>query len=322
MAEKSKTAGLMNRTLIHTAATLHYLEGLSQVEVARRMQMSTASVSRLIAKAREDGIVRFEIEPLDTTVDDDLRLAELLGLRLVRAIDTTRQTGLAVAVGHLIRDADLPEHPVITLGWGRAIQNVVSHGLPKVPNATVVPTTGGMNQTQSHFQINEFTRATAEQMGGMAHLLYAPAQPSPELHAQLVRDPQIAAIMDLWDRVDISITGIGNFPATFAESSLGFTEEETTRIRGDIVRQYFDINGTKIPWPGQEFQIGINDEQLARVPLAIGVCVGQDKVNAIIGAARSGMINTLVTDARTAHAVLNKLGVLDDESEQLDTPTS
>ncbi|MEO9896775.1 MAG: sugar-binding domain-containing protein [Paracoccaceae bacterium] len=308
MAKSENGAGLMNRTLIHIAATLHYLEGLSQVEVARRMQMSTASVSRLLAKAREDGVVRFEVAPLDAAADDDQKLAEALGLKTARAIDTVRQPALSAAVGSLIKEAKLPKNPVITIGWGRAIQNVVSHGLPKIPDAIVVPTTGGMNQSQAHFQINEFARTAAEQIGGTAKLLYAPAQPGPDLYAQLIRDPQIAAIMDLWNRVDVSVTGIGNFPETSAESSLGFTADEAANVKGDIVRQYFDGDGAAIAWPGQETQIGIHRKQLSRVPLAIGVSIGKDKVDAIIGAARSGMINTLVTDIRTGQQVLDRIG--------------
>ncbi|MEP3298741.1 MAG: sugar-binding domain-containing protein [Pseudoruegeria sp.] len=311
MSKKKNGAGLMNRTLVHIAATLHYIDGLSQVEVARRMQMSTASVSRLLAKAREDGVVRFVVEALDPMADDDQRLAEALGLQIVRAIDTSHQPALSSAVGNLIKDAELPSNPVITIGWGRAIQNVVGHGLPRVSNAIVVPATGGMNQSQSHFQINEFARAAAEQMGGEAKLLYAPAQPGPDLFAQLIRDPQIAAIMELWDRVDVSITGIGNFPDTSAESSLGFTPDEAAKVKGDIVRQYFDSHGASIAWRGQDTQIGINRSQLSRVPLSIGVCVGKEKVDAIIGSARSGMINALVTDIRTAQLVLDRIGYSD-----------
>ena len=310
MAEQPKKSGLMNRTLIHTAATLHYLDGLSQVQVAHRMQMSTASVSRLLARAREERIVRFEVVPLDVAADDDNGLAEALGLRQVCAIENAHLPALSVAVGQLLAEADLPKNPVVTIGWGRAIQRVVGHGLPAVPNAIVVPTTGGMNETQSHFQINEFARTTAEQMGGTPHMLYAPARPGLDLHAQLIQDSHIAAIMALWDRVDVSITGVGNFPDTSSERSLGFTPEETLRIKGDIVRQYFDIDGAAISWPGQASQIGISRDQLQRARLTIGVCVGEDKVDAIIGAARSGMINTLVTDSWTAQQVRTKLGLV------------
>lgn len=309
MADSSKSAGLMSRMLIHTAAKLYYIDGLSQIEVARRMEISTASVSRLLTRARDGGFVRFEVPPLDDITGDDARLAKGLGLKQVRAVDAAHQPALAVAVGFLIAEAELPEDPVVAIGWGRAVQGIVTHGLPALPNARVVPATGGMNQSQAHFQINEFARTIAEQMGGTAHLLYAPARPSPELYAQLIRTPEIAAVSELWDRVDITVTGVGNFPDTSAEHALGFNADQKARIKGDVVRQYFDKFGAPIDWPGQEAQMGMSRTQLSQVPLAIGVCVGGDKVDAIIGAARSGMINALVTDTRTAKLVRKKLDV-------------
>lgn len=310
MTELSKSAGLMSRMLIHTAARLYYIDGMPQIEVARRMEISTASVSRLLTRARDGGFVRFDVPPLDDVTGDDDTLAKALGLKQVRAVDAAHQSAVAVAVGHLIAEADLPDDPVVAIGWGRAVQGIVTHGLPALPNVRVVPATGGMNQSQAHFQINEFVRTAAEQMGGTAHLLYAPACPSPELYAQLIRMPEIAAVTKLWDRADITVTGVGNFPDTSAEHALGFDAEQKARVKGDVVRQYFGESGAPIDWPGQAAQMGMCRKQLSQVPLAIGVCVGADKVDAVIGAARSGMINTLVTDTRTAKLVRSKLGVV------------
>lgn len=310
MENRPKRAGLMTRTLIHTAATLHYIDNLAQIEVARRMDMSTASVSRLLARAREEGIVRFEVLPLAPKRDDnDHELADALALKQIIATDTARHPAFSVAVGQLIKAADLPETPVVAIGWGRAVQGVVAHGLPSVPNAIVVPTIGGTNETQAHFQINEFVRTVAEQMDGIPHLLYAPARPGPDLYAQLIRDPQIASIIALWDRVDVAVTGVGNFLDDHFEKSLGFDQADATRVKGDVVRQYFDEDGAPIFWPDQSFQLGISRAQLARIPLKIGVCAGPEKVDAIIGAARSGMMDALVTDVRTAQLLRDKLGV-------------
>jgi DNA-binding transcriptional regulator LsrR (DeoR family) len=50
--------------------------------------------------------------------------------------------------------------------------------------------------------------------------------------------------------------------------------------------------------------------ELPRVPVAIGVANGPAKVAPILGGLRSGVVNTLVTDVRTAEAVV----ALDDET--------
>lgn len=305
MAQRPKSTGLMSRNLIHTAATLHYADGLPQVEVARRMQMSTATVSRLLARARAEGIVRIEVLDLETEDGLSEDLATALGLWRARVVDSA--AALSGAVGMLIREADLPQTPVVAIGWGRAVSAVLAGGLPHLPGAVVVPTTGGMHQSELHFQINEFARTAAEQMAGEAHLFYAPAQPGAALFAQLIRNPQIAMVMDLWNRVDVAVTGIGTFADKSAENAVGFTSDEAARVVGDVVRQYFDRDGAPVPWPGQDSQMGIGHAQLTRIPLCIGVCAGSDKVAPAIGAARSGMITTLVTDNRTAQSILEHL---------------
>ena len=51
---------------------------------------------------------------------------------------------------------------------------------------------------------------------------------------------------------------------------------------------------------------------LPRVPIAIGVAGGPSKVGPVLGALRAGIMNTLVTDVRTAEGVL----ALDDETRR------
>lgn len=307
MVPPPRSSGLMSRSLIHTAAKLHYVEDLPQIEVARRMQVSTATVSRLLARARAEGIVRIEVVDIDESNAHDDTLATALGLQAARTVDTDRPPALSDAVSALLLDAALPQKAVIALGWGRMMQSVLAGGLPRIPGSIVVPTTGGMSETAAHFQINEFARIAAEQLDGTAHLLFAPARPDAELHAQLVNDSAIARIMEFWNCIDVAIMGIGNAPNLAVQNTLGFTKQETGRVIGDIVRHYFDEDGTPVPWPGQTHQMGISRPQLSRIPLSIGVCTGIEKVAPIISAARTGMINSLVTDARTASAVLDTL---------------
>ncbi len=307
MSRRSRMSSPSRRTLLHTAAKLHYLDGLSQIEVARRMEVSTASVSRLLAQARKEGIVRIDVADPDAPDDMAEALAAALELDRVRVMDTDRLAVLGAQVGAMLQEAALPPGAVIAIGWGRAVQSLIAGGLPALPGAVVVPTTGGMTETAAHFQINEFVRKVAEQVGGEARMLHAPARPATDLRAELVRDPGIAQVMDAWDRADVAIVGIGNSPQTAGDHGLGFAPEAHGRVVGDVVRHYFDRDGRAVPWPGQSSLMGITRAQLQRVTLSIGIAVGRDKVAAIIGAARSGMITALVTDAATARGILDHL---------------
>ncbi len=176
-----------------------------------------------------------------------------------------------------------------------------------MPDVVFVPMTGGMEEVASHVQINEFVRTAAEQAGGEARLLYAPSMVSPELHSVLVRDPRTARVIELWERVEAAIVGIGTFERDGVTTETGFSPEEASRIVGDVVRHYFDADGREIRWPGQENQMSIARAQLERIPLSVGVAMGREKAMSVIGAARSGMINALVTDTTTAGEILDLL---------------
>ena len=302
MTRPPKATRLLNRSLMHTAARLHYLDGLSQLEVSRRMEVSTATVSRLLGLARDEGIVRIQVVDLDDADVLGEKLAAALALKAVRVIDGARAAALSAEVGALLLGAGLAPGAVLTIGWGRTVQSVIAAGLPRVPGLVVVPATGGMNETASHFQINEFVRKAAAQLGAEARFLHAPSIVSAELRAVLTRDPDTAPILTAWGRADAAIVGIGlphpgTGPGTEAEAAVG-----------DVVRHYVDASGRDITWPGQADLMAISRAELQRIPLSIGLAMGRDKAAAIIGAARSGMINTLVTDTRAATAMLDLLG--------------
>lgn len=308
MPRGPKTGKLMNRGLMHAAARMYYIEGLSQVEVSRRMEVSTATVSRLLALAREEGIVRIEVVDLDEADDLGEKIAAALGLRAVRVMESSSAAAMAANVGALLKGAALSPGAVVAIGWGRSVESVISAGLPRCPGVIVVPAMGGMQQAAAHFQINEFARKAAAQMGGEARLLHAPSIVSRALSAVLEKDPEIAGLIGLWDAVDAAILGIGRFKRGIAGTDMGFGEDDADRVVGDVVRHYFDRAGEEIRWFGQENLLSIRREQLRRVPLSIGVAVGRDKADAILGAVRSRMINALVTDARTATRILDAAG--------------
>lgn len=308
MSRRPKGGRLLDRSLMHTAARLHYTEGLSQIEVARRMEVSTATVSRLLSHSRKEGIVRIEVIDLDEIDTIGEMLREQLHLRDVRVVESGMAAGVAAQVGALLKSAELPPGSILAIGWGRTIQGVISAGLPAIPGALVVPTTGGMHQTAGHFQINEFVRAAAEQVQGQACFLYAPSLASSELRSVLTEDPSTAQVLDYWTRADAAVVGIGDFQRAESWRDVGFDPQDAERAAGDVLRHYFDEQGQQIAWPGQSNLIAIDHQQLRRIPLCIGVAIGREKAPAILGAVRSRMINTLVTDAQAAQAILRRIG--------------
>ncbi|MES2145318.1 MAG: sugar-binding domain-containing protein [Pseudomonadota bacterium] len=298
--------------MLHTVAKLHYLGEMSQVQIARQLGLSTATISRLLQRARAEGIVRIEVR--DVFAPDELgaELAAKLGLARVEVVDapvTGALAALAVPLSRLLAAADLRAGQVLTIGWGRTVQAVIATGFPPMPGVLVVPSTGGMEQHAQHFQSNEFCRRAAEVTGGVPHFIHAPYLPDAETRDLFLADSTVQASVALWDRIDAAVVGIGQ--PYGLERSLGEGqprhEADLADAAGDVVRHYFTRDGRILDWRGEGRMIAASAAQLRRAPLVIGLAVGEAKVPSILGAARAGLITVLITDTRTAESLLDAL---------------
>ena len=72
---------------------------------------------------------------------------------------------------------------------------------------------------------------------------------------------------------------------------------------GDIALRFFDMDGKPIKAGLSELVLGIEFADLKRIPNVVGVAAGARKRDAILGAIRSGIVKTLVTDLATAESI-------------------
>lgn len=298
--------------MLHTVAKLHYVSELSQVQIAKQLGLSTATISRLLQRARAEGIVRIEVRELFQPDEIGAELASRLGLRRVAVVDAPPSgvlPAMAQPLNRMLAEQALTPGSVLMIGWGRTVSAVIETGLPPMPGVLVVPSTGGMSQHAEHFQSNEFSRRAATVTGGVPHFIHAPWLPDPATLPLFLGEPSVAASVALWDRIDVAVVGIGQpygleRPPNGAPSRI---EPELAASSGDVVRHYFDARGRIIDWRGEGRMIAVSAAQLRATPLVVGLAVGDAKVPSIIGAARAGLIKALVTDLRTAEAVLEAL---------------
>jgi DNA-binding transcriptional regulator LsrR (DeoR family) len=298
--------------MLHTVAKMHYVSEMSQVQIAKQLGLSTATISRLLQRARAEGIVRIEVR--DVFAPDELgaELARKLGLSQVEVVDAPVSgalAALAVPLARMLAAADLRAGNVLMIGWGRTVSAVIETGLPPMPGVLVVPSTGGMQQHAQHFQSNEFSRRAAEVTGGVPNFIHAPYLPDPEVLDLFLADSSVQTSVGLWDRIDAAVVGIGQphgleRPATSPPSEV---DTELADAAGDVVRHYFTRDGQVLDWRGEGRMIAVSAQQLRATRLVIGLAVGEAKVPSILGAARAKLVTALVTDTRTAEAVLDAL---------------
>jgi DNA-binding transcriptional regulator LsrR (DeoR family) len=169
--------------------------------------------------------------------------------------------------------------------------------------ATVLPLCGGHWSTGPE---REPYRRIAEALGAQPRGLMAPGLVDDAVTKQaLVAHAGVRAVVDLWDRLDVVLFGIGG--PSWSVSAVGAETErqlEAAGAVGEVLIAPFDLDGRFVCPAMRERVIAFDARALGRVPVAIGVASGETKVKAILGALRAGVVRTLVTDVATAEAVV------------------
>ena len=112
VAPKDRGASPEDLRLALRAATLYYLDGLTQAEIASRLGVSRPTAGRLIARAKANGLVRIEVV-VPPDMRDDLHAEE------ERELEQRFGLTEAVVAGHGI-DVGAPGRPAAFASVGRA----------------------------------------------------------------------------------------------------------------------------------------------------------------------------------------------------------
>ena len=169
---------------------------------------------------------------------------------------------------------------------------------------TVVPLCGGYWSTGPE---REPYRRVADALGGQARGLMAPGLvDDAATQRALVAHAGVRAILDLWDRLDVALFGIGGPAWSAAQLGDGVERElEAADAVGEVLVAPFDLDGRFVCPALRERVIAFDARRLGRRPgRASASPSGESKVRPILGALRAGVVRTLVTDVATAEAVV------------------
>jgi DNA-binding transcriptional regulator LsrR (DeoR family) len=294
-----------------TAAVMYYEQSASQQQIAQRLGISRPSVSRLLQRAREQGIVRIEIVP--PGVDQRLveRLKERLALRELfvapgRANEADPGPLLSGPFAAALDSARLGSGDAMVVSWGRGVYSCVRSVRRKIPGLVIAPAMGGNASDRPWFQPNEIVRSCARALGGQPVYLNAPAFVSQALAEPLLAEPGIRDVVALWDRARVALVGVGAWPKpdpSYAAAGFPVDDPGLADAAGDVAGWSFGIDGTLVQHRDNRVLLGITPDQLRAIPHVICFAGSATKAQAAIGAVRAGLVNVLVTDAATARAM-------------------
>jgi len=301
---------------------LYYKQHLKQSEIASRLDLSQATVSRILNRAEEEEIVRITVN-IPTGIYSGLEdeLCSKYGLKsaiIVHCEDENDEAmfhHLGSAAAFYI-ETTLGKNEIVGLSsWSSTLLGMVNsmHRLSKASNAKVIQILGGMGNPSAKIYAAKITEQFANIVQGEAVYLPAPGLArSQEVRDELMSDPYVHAAFELFDKITLAIVGIGSVEPSKLLASSGniFSTEELQALQevgavGDICLRFFDVNGVEVNLPLDKRVVSIQLSQLAHAKRIVGVAGGRRKINAIRGSMVGKHINVLITDHLTATALMN-----------------
>lgn len=307
-------------------AQMYYENDMTQGEISKELGIYRTTISRMIKKSREKGIVKIAINySLSESFGMERQLIERFGLReaiVVPVAGDDRQALLkamgqacAQLLGRVVRDED-----VVGFSWGSSLAEVV-HAMEenRECKAMFVPLLGGPSgKLESRYHVNTLVYAAAQKWKGTSVLIDVPAiLERKETREQIVESQYFKNIAELWDKITIAVFGIGsvNMKGTANWNSFYgnelFHELGQGRIVGDICSQFFDIDGNLVETAISDRTIATRLDRLKQTNYAIGIAESEEKANAIIGALKGNYLNVLITTEETARTILDRTELVD-----------
>lgn len=315
----------MDRTTVYDVADAYYRRDETMEQIARRLGTSRSTVSRLLSKARADGIVRITIDPQGRSTS---ALADALGRRFsVRA----HVVDVAANATHLQR-LDLVAHlaaallgewveddTTVGLAWGTTVGAVVDRLVPMPTHGcTILQLNGAANvQSTGLTYTGELLSKAAAAFGATAQYFPVPAFfDDPRTRDLLFRERTVARVLALQAGVDIAVFGVGSPHGSvrshvyaggyLTADDLAVLERE--RVAGDVCTVFVREDGTFADISLNARASGPTPRDLARVRRRLCVVADEAKVPALLGALRCGAVTDLVVDSLTAGAVIRRDG--------------
>lgn len=313
---------LRRQDVLVQAARLYYLQNKSQGEIAKTLGLSRSSVSRILAAAREKGIVEVRIHgpglPARIT---ELEQAIVRRFGVAHAMVVARRVGrapidvVAEAAARIFED-QVSRLASFGLSWGRTVDRFVAEVEDDPINhaLTVCPLVGGMPSDTGPAG-NTSVEVLAQKRGGTSFRFESPSVvQSRQAWATLTSESTIAAAIERAAKVQAALVGIGSFgihASRLVLNAMALDADEAAEVAGqgaagDICGRFYDFEGRPLDLPTSQRVIGITLEHLAAIPETVGIAGGVEKAGGVIGALRTGALNGVVLDESLARDVLDR----------------
>jgi DNA-binding transcriptional regulator LsrR (DeoR family) len=299
------------------AGWLYYVGGLTQDQIALELGVSRQRAQRLVARAMAERLIHVRLEhPVSGCLDLEARLTRRYGLRLCRValslaegMDPVQALAPTAAV-EMERVLSAAEPLTIAFGTGRTLRATVE-ALTRMEaeQHKIVSLIGNIapDGTASYYDV--IIRIADKVRAPHFPMPIPVVAESPDERDQFLALKPVKRVIELARSADITFVGIGQMTDSAPLLKDGFVTAGTLAdlqrrgAVGEIVSGIYDAQGQYLQGGHNDCTCGVR-VSAADSRLVVGLAAGAEKVPAILGALRGRLINALITDERTARALL------------------
>jgi deoxyribonucleoside regulator len=312
--------GVYSDAQLLLAARLYYVDGILQNQIAKMVGVSQAKVSRMLAVARDRGLVRItvpEYEPRDR--EREQRLIDRFHLKsavVIRRVQGQTVADLRNTLGYFagpVVAASIAPYSTLAVAGGRTLQSLtdaMSRTAGPV-RPVVVQAMGSVDSTPGPYDASEIARNLAQPWGGVYLTLNTPAfAPTAAVGRQLLELKDTREVFARLAAAEMALVGVGNLQnSVFIERGI-LSPRDLQDLRragavGEILGRFYDEHGQECQTPYRHRVMSLPLEDLRAIPNVVVVIAGSDRSAAICGGIRGGIIKSLVIDDEGAAALLS-----------------
>lgn len=322
LIDEDLTGNVEGLRMMTKVSHLYHSKGMVQTDIAQKLGLSQARVSRLLSTAEEKGIVRrIVVAPLGLFSEIERRVEEKFGLDHVHIVDSAGENeeelmdSLGMALASVFHLMPIEGKTIGFTSWSRSLRSFVYSlsPFPRVGASKIIEMLGGVGQPSLQHIATSATESFGKLTNAETIFLRVPGVVSSVLMRQALLESDSHARQALmeFEALDIALVGIGTADASAhinQESNFFSTEQfEQAQAAGAVAEinlRFIDQQGRPVNTNLDDLVLGVSLDQLRKVKLKIGVSGGPSKLNATLAVANGKWVDVLVTDSDTANFLL------------------
>lgn len=307
---------MYEESLLYKITWYYYVNNMTQEAIAEHLNISRAKVIKFLALAKNEGLVKFKVDyKLLENINLSKKLLEKYRLDDIFIIPSTPDNlkdALAKGASKYI-DSKVSENSFINIGYGDTIsKTIVELANTTQKKLSLITLSGGVSNYTGSI-MSGIRKGSGPSLTPDLYMIPAPLiVSSSKIADELLEENEVKNILKMTKLSNVSLIGIGDVnekSTIFTSNIISKTDLTVLKMKGavgDVLSQFYDINGELINTEIHSKLVSVKINELKKFKNIVAIAGGKNKVEAIYAALKVKFINVLITDEDTAMALLER----------------